>query len=253
MGKRKHDDETPGKEKKSAKKHKKEKKKRKVKKEEIVEKEHVAESPPREQPQEEKTAQTPAIEEQPVTEVASPSAIDSAGRVRSDSMTLEMSYADLAGSHIEDAVDLSGDADNSATTSSSKNKNNKPIFFRKRVQLTVSLLPYSMRNYEASIRDSIRKQLLRHSDGWDGILLAFDNLKYRDRNSSSKGDSNSKGKGWILNELPYIHYEVECDVLVFAPSVGCEVSDASKRSCGDGYQSEFCSRLFLFTAPRCGQ
>mmetsp|Transcript_6476 Transcript_6476/g.11146 ORF Transcript_6476/g.11146 Transcript_6476/m.11146 type:complete len:289 (+) Transcript_6476:94-960(+) len=94
-----------------------------------------------------------------------------------------------------------------------------PVFFRKRVQFTISLLPWSMRNCEQAVKSSIRKMLLRYSDGLGGILLAYDDVKLQD----PRNDDNSKGRGWILNELPYIHYEVTCRALVFSPSLGCEL------------------------------
>lgn len=92
-------------------------------------------------------------------------------------------------------------------------------FFRRRVQLAISLLPSSLRNCEQAVENSIRKKLLRYSDGFGGILVAYDDVQLRD-----EADDNSRGRGWILNELPYIHYNVSCQALVFAPSVGCEVS-----------------------------
>jgi hypothetical protein len=61
--------------------------------------------------------------------------------------------------------------------------------------------------------------LLKYSDGLGGILMAYDDIKLQDH----EGDNNSKGKGWVLNELPHVHYDVSCNVLVFSPSVGCEV------------------------------
>jgi hypothetical protein len=94
-----------------------------------------------------------------------------------------------------------------------------PAFFRRRVQLAISLLPSSLRNSQQAVENSIRKKLLRYSDGFGGVLMAYDDVQLRDET-----DSNNQGQGWILNELPYIHYNVFCQVLVFAPSVGCEVS-----------------------------
>ena len=102
----------------------------------------------------------------------------------------------------------------SASTSSSP-----PLFYRKRVQLTTSLLPWSLKNCKQAVEGSIKRMLMKYSDGLGGIFLAYDNIQLQgDENST-----NNKGKGWILNELPYIHYEVTCDALVFAPTVGCEV------------------------------
>ena len=95
----------------------------------------------------------------------------------------------------------------------------KPIFFRKKTKLSISLLPWSLRDCKQSVESSIRKMLLKYSDGLGGILMAYDDIKLQD----FEGDNNSKGKGWVLNELPHVHYDVSCNVLVFSPSVGCEV------------------------------
>ena len=94
-----------------------------------------------------------------------------------------------------------------------------PAFFRRRVQLAISLLPSSLRNSQQAVENSIRKKLLRYSDGFGGVLMAYDDVELRD-----EAGGNNQGHGWILNELPYIHYNVYCQALVFAPSVGCVVS-----------------------------
>ena len=84
------------------------------------------------------------------------------------------------------------------------------------MEFSVSLLPASLKNTEKNVYDSIRQMLLKYSGGIGGILLAFENVEI-------KKDKNSQGRGWILNELPYIHYTVGCDALVFSPRVGCQV------------------------------
>lgn len=226
MGKRKDrdDDEgTPGKEKKSAKKHKKSskrsKKEKKIKHEDTTTQDEILQS-------------QETVQHSNKTTTPQPSAVDPvSGRVRSDSFTLEMHYEDLvppSASKTATAHDAAAVADVTAIHESSHSSSNnyssstkKPTFFQKKVHLTVSLLPYSLKHCQSAIRASIRKQLLRNSDGWSGILLAFDNVQFLDKDNKY---SNSKGKGWILNELPYIHYEVQCDVLVFEPSVGAKVS-----------------------------
>lgn len=109
------------------------------------------------------------------------------------------------------------------TVSNSIDKRNEgganPPFFRRRVQLAMSLLPSSLRNCQQAVENSIRKKLLRYCDGFGGVLMAYDDVELRD-----KADGNNQVQGWILNELPYIHYNVYCQVLVFAPYVGCVVS-----------------------------
>jgi hypothetical protein len=93
---------------------------------------------------------------------------------------------------------------------------NKNIFLKKKIELAVSLLPGSLRNCEESVEDSIRQLLLKYSEGLGGILMAYDNVLLK--------TDEGEGRGWILNELPFIHYNATCDALVFSPTVGSEVS-----------------------------
>jgi hypothetical protein len=95
----------------------------------------------------------------------------------------------------------------------------KPVFFRKRAKLSISLLPWSLRDCKQSVENSIRKMMLKYSNGLGGILMAYDNVQLKDH----EANDGSEGKGWVLNELPHVHYDVSCDVLVFYPSIGCEV------------------------------
>ena len=95
----------------------------------------------------------------------------------------------------------------------------KPVFFRKQAKLSISLLPWSLRDCKLAVENSIRKMMLKYSNGLGGILMAYDNVKLIDHESKN----DSEGKGWVLNELPHVHYDVSCDVLVFFPSIGCEV------------------------------
>lgn len=95
-----------------------------------------------------------------------------------------------------------------AETSSSHDE--VPVFFRRTMELNVSLLPSALANVKANIEDSLRAFLLKYSDGVQGILLAFDNVELL-------------GKGTIFNELPHIHYKVSVDAVVFSPSVGCQL------------------------------
>ena len=98
-----------------------------------------------------------------------------------------------------------------------KSTNGNGVFTKKKIEFVVSLLPATLKNTEKSVEDSIRRMLLKYSDGIGGILLAFDKVKIN-------VEKNSQGRGFILNELPYIHYNVSCDALVFCPTVGCKVS-----------------------------
>ena len=97
----------------------------------------------------------------------------------------------------------------------------KPVFFRKRAKLSISLLPWSLRDCKQSVENSIRKMMLKYSNGLGGILMAYDDVQLQDH----EADDGSKGKGWVLDELPHIHHDVSCNVLVFFPSIGCEVRE----------------------------
>ncbi len=85
-----------------------------------------------------------------------------------------------------------------------------PVFFRKSIEMNVSLLPSALSDVKMNIEDSLRAFLLKYSEGVKGILLAFDNVEIL-------------GKGAIFNELPHIHYRVSMDAVVFAPSSGCSL------------------------------
>lgn len=98
----------------------------------------------------------------------------------------------------------------------SSSKKNHRHFLKKRIQLAISLLPGSLKNTEESIENALRLMLLKYSNGMGGILMAFDDVVIIQ-------DKYSQGRGFILNELPYIHYTVECNALVFAPVIGAEV------------------------------
>ena len=72
-------------------------------------------------------------------------------------------------------VNLESDVKNEPSTeepSASLFDEEKPVFFRKRAKLSISLLPWSLRNCKQSVENSIRKMLLKYSDGLGGILMA---------------------------------------------------------------------------------
>ena len=83
--------------------------------------------------------------------------------------------------------------------------------------MTISLLPAALANVQVHAEDSLRLYLLKYSDGIGGILLAFENLKIISENKNAVS-------GIILNELPYIHYRVSTDALVFNPIPGSKLS-----------------------------
>jgi hypothetical protein len=93
----------------------------------------------------------------------------------------------------------------------------KPTFLKKKIDVELSLLPSSLHNTDDAVQDSLNQLLMKFSDGLGGILLACENVRI---NKDGKG----QGRGWILNELPWLHYTASCDALVFRPYIGCEVS-----------------------------
>jgi len=106
---------------------------------------------------------------------------------------------------------------------SNNNNNNMPsklkksIFLKKKIDIDLSLLPSSLHNTDDAVQNSLNQLLMKYSDGLGGIMLACENVRI-------KTDGRGEGSGWILNELPWIHYTVSCDALVFRPFIGCQVS-----------------------------
>jgi len=106
------------------------------------------------------------------------------------------------------------------------------VFLRKKLHLTVSLLPAALKNVQMSVEDSLRSLILKFSDGIGGILMAFENVQIL-------SDNKTGGiVGMILNELPHIHYQVLVDALVFVPTPGCTLT-------GDVTGSSFHSHVGL--------
>lgn len=89
------------------------------------------------------------------------------------------------------------------------------VFYKKRIETSLSLMPVHMRDIKAALEDSVRSMILKYTDKV-GVLMTFEKMHVI---------SNS-GHGSILNELPYIHYRIAFDGLVFSPHVGCKVSHA---------------------------
>jgi DNA-directed RNA polymerase I subunit RPA43 len=81
-----------------------------------------------------------------------------------------------------------------------------PIYQIK-MELMISLLPRDLADIQGALHASIRKILLRFSEGIGGVLLSFEKVKILSR-------------GEILNELPHIHYVVSLGGLVFSPKQG---------------------------------
>jgi DNA-directed RNA polymerase subunit E'/Rpb7 len=76
-----------------------------------------------------------------------------------------------------------------------------------KMEMTISLLPRDLADIQGALHSSLRKILLRYSEGIGGVLLSFEKVKILSR-------------GEILNELPHIHYVVSLNGLVFSPKEG---------------------------------
>lgn len=110
------------------------------------------------------------------------------------------------------------------------------VFFRKRIDMTVSLLPSALGDVRANIEKSLNLFLLKYSDGIKGILLAYNNLQIT-------------GKGKILNELPYIHYDVSVVALVFCPAVGSHLTGLVTEASFHSHLSLVVYRYFNASIP----
>ena len=101
----------------------------------------------------------------------------------------------------------------SITNNGAGSSSKKAFFLKKKIDINASLLPASLHNCEEAVEDSIRELLMKYSDGLGGILMGYENVRLK----------QGGGRGWVLNELPHIHYSASCDALVFCPAIGCEV------------------------------
>jgi DNA-directed RNA polymerase subunit E'/Rpb7 len=115
--------------------------------------------------------------------------------------------------------------------SSAQSHEKSDAFSRKKLELTVALLPSALANVLAHAEEALRLYLLKYSDGIGGILLGFENLKVLSENKNAVS-------GIILNELPHIHYRISTDALVFNPKPGSKMS-------GTVTESSFHSHLSL--------
>jgi hypothetical protein len=142
------------------------------------------------------------------------------GRVDSDKKAKKKSKTEKT-RHV-DTVALKASAIGQPQRASTRNpsQTKKSIFFKKKIDVELSLLPSSLHNTDDAVQNSLNGLLLKYSDGLGGIMLACENVRV-------KTDGKGEGRGWILNELPWLHYTVSCDALVFRPYIGCQVRFAS--------------------------
>ena len=92
------------------------------------------------------------------------------------------------------------------------------VYFQKRIEVAVSVLPAAMGNIQAALEDAVRLMLLKYTENV-GILLTFENLEV----------IGNGGHGMVLDEIPYLHYKVGFDGLVFCPKVGSKVRKGTAR------------------------
>jgi RPA43 OB domain in RNA Pol I len=94
-------------------------------------------------------------------------------------------------------------------------------FWKRSIELTISLLPSALSNVMAHIEEALRNYLLKYSDDIGGILLAFENVSILSHGNDDAATTACVGT--IYNELPHIHYRVSADALVFDPSPGTKL------------------------------
>lgn len=112
--------------------------------------------------------------------------------------------------------DFTGDNEGSSSALMLNNEG-QDGFWKKSIELTISVLPSALRDIHAYIHEALRSYLLKYSDEIGGILLAFENVKILSDSTASST------VGTIFNELPHIHYRVSTDALVFDPSPGTKL------------------------------
>ena len=141
-------------------------------------------------------------------------------RVESDKKAKKRSKKEKTKSDVDTIAQKPSPMDQPAQRAmiSSRNpsRTKKSIFLKKKIDVELSLLPSSLHNTDDAVQNSLNELLLKYSDGLGGIMLACENVRI-------KADGKGEGRGWILNELPWLHYTVSCDALVFRPYIGCQV------------------------------
>jgi len=95
---------------------------------------------------------------------------------------------------------------------SSSKKRQKPstCFFEKQVVASVSLLPSDLhQTKDKGVARLLGMQLLRFSDELGGVLLAYNKLELLDH-----------GNAFILDDSPYLHFNISYTAVTFDPAVG---------------------------------
>lgn len=82
-------------------------------------------------------------------------------------------------------------------------------FTLERVVALASLLPSELKDVTKSAENLVGLDLLRYSSVMGGVLLAYDKLVIL-----------NDGKGRIIGDLPYSHFKIQYEALLFTPKVG---------------------------------
>mmetsp|Transcript_6677 Transcript_6677/g.14656 ORF Transcript_6677/g.14656 Transcript_6677/m.14656 type:complete len:317 (+) Transcript_6677:171-1121(+) len=95
-----------------------------------------------------------------------------------------------------------------ATAATSKHDaTNKLSYQLQKIRTLVSLAPSSLKDVTGNIRRLCCEDITRYVGGLGGVLMAVRDIKVM-------------GNGYVLSELPHIHFDVEADVVVFCPDIG---------------------------------
>ena len=115
------------------------------------------------------------------------------------------------------------------------------VFYKKRIHVSLSLMPADLKNIRAALEESVRAMILKYTPKI-GVLMTFEKIHV----------ISNQGHGIMLNELPNVHYKIAFDGLVFNPHVGCKVSNGkieSAKSRIKGCDSVFV--LFIIICHSC--
>mmetsp|Transcript_5614 Transcript_5614/g.16249 ORF Transcript_5614/g.16249 Transcript_5614/m.16249 type:complete len:323 (-) Transcript_5614:237-1205(-) len=87
-------------------------------------------------------------------------------------------------------------------------------FRRVKVRAVVSLSPSSLLDVQGNVRRLSCEDVTRYAGGLGGVLLAVEDVRLL----------RDGGKGRVVNELPYVHFDVEVSAVIFNPSIGTRLT-----------------------------
>ncbi len=85
------------------------------------------------------------------------------------------------------------------------------------LRFRVALPPSDMANIFHSIRCNVYQLLMRHDASLGGVLLSISNLAF-------SGQKDDRAYGTIVDDSPYIHFNLTAKGIVFRPRVGLKVT-----------------------------